>query len=183
MRRALLCWLCAVTLPAPAAEVILVADSARNGRVVQQLRTEAVNGVRPAPGYPRVMKSEEIPGLKPGRMVTVLGICEDRQAAQRAVTALKGKLPLSIRAAEGEWPGACPSTDPPPPADPYEAKLVRRIEDQPDSDDALFQYAQYLQMAGRLDEAEEVLDKLLKRSPDHRDARDLKAVVRVLQGI
>ena len=62
--------LCALSASAPAAEVILVADGAQGSRVVQQLRTEAVNGVRVAGGYPRVMKSEEISGLKPGRLVT-----------------------------------------------------------------------------------------------------------------
>src|SRR4051812_1364456 len=95
--------LCALSASAPAAEVILVADGAQGSPVVQQLRTEAVNGVRVAGGYPRVMKSEEISGLRPGRLVTVLGVCDDRKAARKVVLALKGKLALSTRTVEGEW--------------------------------------------------------------------------------
>jgi tetratricopeptide (TPR) repeat protein len=179
MRAALL--LCALSLSARAAEVLLVADGAQSSRAVQLLRTEPVNGVRAAGGYPKVMKSDDLPGLKPGRLVTVLGVCDDRKAAQRVVNALKGKVPLSIRTVEGEWPSACPATDPPPPTSDVEAQLQRRLERDPSDEDARYDYAQYLQMAGRLDEAKAQLEKLFKLNPDHAAGRTLEAVIKVLE--
>jgi hypothetical protein len=179
MRAALL--LCALSVTAPAAEVILVADGAQNSRAVQLLRTEPVNGVRTAGGYPKVMKSDDIPGLKPGRFVTVLGVCGDRKAAQRVVNALKGKLALWLRTVEGEWDGACPSTDPPPPTSQVEIELQRRIEKDPADQNALYDYAQYLQMAARLDESKAQLEKLFKLNPDHAHGRTLEGVIKVLE--
>ncbi|HEY8207845.1 MAG TPA: tetratricopeptide repeat protein [Myxococcaceae bacterium] len=173
--------LCALPAVAPAAEVILVADGAQGSYVVQQLRTEAVNGVRVAAGYPKVMKSDELSGLKPGRLVTVLGVCDTRKAALRTVNALKGKLALSIRTVEGEWAGACPSTDPPPPTSPTEAELQRRLLEDPQDQGALYDYAQFLQMQQRLDEAKVQLDKLLKLSPRHVDGNTLKAVIELIE--
>jgi hypothetical protein len=180
MRAAFL--LCALSASTPAAELILVADGAQDSRAVQLLRTEAVNGVRAAAGYPRVMKSDDLPGLKPGRLVTVLGACEDRQTAQRVVNALKGKVPLSLRTVEDEWAGACPSMDPPPPpSDAMETKLRRRTERDPTNQDALYEYAMYLEMDGRLDEAKAQLGKLFKLNPDHTRGRELEAVIQVLE--
>jgi len=173
--------LCALSLSAPAAELLLVADGAQNSRAVQLLRTEAVSGVRTAAGYPKVMKSDDIPGLKPGKLVTVLGACGDRQTAQRVVNALKGKVPLSLRTVEDEWAGACPSVDPPPPSDPLEARLRRRCEKDPADQDALYDYAMYLEMSGRLDDAKAQLAKLFKLNPEHRYGRELDAIINVLQ--
>lgn len=185
LRRALLPWLAATAtawpLWASASEVILVADGSQNSPVIQQLREEAVAGVRPAPGYPRVMSSDDIAGLKPGRLVTVIGFCDTRKAAQKVVSALRGKLPLSSRAVEGEWPDACPGVDPPPPKDPYEAELRARLERDPSSRSALLEYAKFLQMAGRLEEAQVQLAKLLKLDPDNDEAKTLQSVIRVLQ--
>jgi hypothetical protein len=127
------------------------------------------------------MSTDEIPGLKPGRLVTVIGFCDDRKSAQKAVAVLRGKLALSSRAVEGEWPAACPSVDPPPPKDPYEAELRERLEREPNSQGTLFEYAKFLQMAGRLDEAQVQLARLLKLNPDHDGAKELQAVIRVLQ--
>jgi tetratricopeptide (TPR) repeat protein len=179
--RATLFLLWALSAAAPAAEVILVADGAQGSRVVQQLRTEAVNGVRAAAGWPKVMPSDELPGLKPGRLVTVLGACGDRKSAQRAVNALKGKLALSIRTVEGEWAGACPALDPPPPTSPTEAELQRRLLEDPEDQGALYDYAQFLQMQQRLDEAKVQLDKLLKLNPKHVDGLTLKAVIELIE--
>jgi len=179
MRPALL--LCALSASAPAAELILVADGAQDSRAVQLLRTEAVNGVRAAAGYPKVMKSDDIPGLKPGRLVTVLGACADRKTAQNVVNALQGKVPLSLRAVEDEWAGACPSVEAPPPEDSLETKMKRRIERDPTSQDALYDYALYLQMDGRLEEAQAQLDKLFKLNPEHLRGRNLQAVIDVVE--
>ena len=181
MRAAPLLCLCALSGSALAGEIILVSDGSQGSRVVQQLRTEAVGGVRTAAGYPRVMKSDEIPGLKPGKLVTVVGFCTDRKAAQRTVNGLKGKLSVYIRTVEGEWPGACPTSDPPPPTSPTEAELRRRVEQDPENENALYDYAQYLQMAGRLDEAEVQLDKLLKLNPEHAYGNQLQGVIRLLR--
>jgi tetratricopeptide repeat protein len=181
MRTTPLLVLCTLSASAPAAEVILVADGAQGSRVVQQLRDEPVNGVRVAGGYPRVMKSDEISGLKPGKLVTVVGFCSDRKSAQRVAAALKGKLAVITRTVEGEWPDACPQTDPPPPTSSLEAQLRQRVQDDPESEEALYDYAHYLQMAGRLDEARAQLDKLLKLNPDHVDGKTLLGVVRLLQ--
>jgi hypothetical protein len=178
MRAALL--LCAVSAAAPAAELIVVANGAQESWVVEQLRTEAVNGVRLAAGWPKVMKSEEI-GLKPGRLVTVLGACDQRKAAQRTVNALKGKLALSIRAVEGEWAESCPSMNPPPPTSPTEAALQQRLLEDPEDQGALYDYAQFLQMQQRLDEAKVQLDKLLKLNPKHVDGNTLKAVIELIE--
>lgn len=181
MRTAALLTLCALSASAPAAEVILVADGAQGSRVVQQLRTEVVSGVRAAAGYPRVMKSDDIPGLRPGKLVTVVGFCDDPKAAQRVVAALKGKLAVSTRTVEGEWADACPYTDPPPPTSSLEAELRKRVEEDSSDEEALYEYARYLQLAGRLDEAKVQLNKLLKLNPDHADGRTLQGVIRVLQ--
>ncbi|HZN93105.1 MAG TPA: tetratricopeptide repeat protein [Myxococcales bacterium] len=181
MRAAPLLCLYALSGSALAGEIILVSDGSQGSRVVQQLRTEPVNGLRTAAGYPKVMKSDEVPGLRPGKLVTVVGFCGDRKAAQRAVNALKGKLSVYVRTVEGEWPAACPTTDPPPPTSPTEAELLRRVEQDPENENALYDYAQYLQMAGRLDEAEVQLDKLLKLNPEHAYGNQLQGVIRLLR--
>ena len=62
-----------------------------------------------------------------------------------------------------------------------EAKLKRRTEKDPTNQDALYEYAMYLEMDGRLDEAKAQLGKLFKLNPDHTRGRELEAVIQVLE--
>lgn len=175
--------LAALASTAAADEMIYVKDRRRTPEqveaVVEKLRLGTVNDVNVASGYPRLMRTDEIPGMKPGAFITVIGFCRERADAQEVVDALADQISLAIRKVEQEWDHACPNAPPQPPLDDYEVRLRRQLRKTPKSPDALLAYARYLQQSGRLEEALAQVEKLIDVDPANNAGLELRAVIRL----
>ncbi|HYV43543.1 MAG TPA: hypothetical protein VFA20_01735 [Myxococcaceae bacterium] len=129
-------------------------------------------------GFPKLMNSSNVKGLKPGFHVAILGFCSDRRAAQKVARLFKGAY---TRTVQGQDPKTCPViTSPAPPMDPRETALLDRLKKDPKSEAALYDYGVYLKEEARFDEAQEQLNKLLEINPSHQGAKDLLQVIMVL---
>jgi hypothetical protein len=69
--------------------------------------------VSPAPGYPQLVDSSTIPGLKPGWYITLLGVCESGQAAPLRDAMATTHAGAYLRAVPWEGEHACPTTTSP----------------------------------------------------------------------
>lgn len=137
-----------------------------------------------APAWPQIMRSDDVPGLKPGFHVAILAMCShdghdaaSRKALADAARALdKGSY---VRTVTGTWGDPCPDVAmlAPPSAD---EKKLRDAIDKAKSPRSLIAYGSYLKEQGRFEEARLVVDEALALAPGDADAQALAEVIMVL---
>jgi len=136
--------------------------------------------------FPKVMRSDELKGLKPGFFVAVLGLCKTTSHPPKARKALLFALReiekgAYARGVEGTFDDSCPPLAAIQVADERERALREAVDKNPADAAVLLRYAEYLEHGGRFDEALIFLDRVLEISPDSQAARDLAHKISVLQ--
>lgn len=180
LRRASILAVLLSTSVAVATEVVILGG----GKTVQEAEASgrAFQAAHEAftPGFPKRMRSDDLPGLKPGFQLLVAGFCSDKAAAQRAAKALntlgKGVYTRPVTAAQ---PESCPNAE--IAADPQSAPFLKRIAAEPRSVGARYALAAHLYERGLLDEAEVQLEEALRIDPEHGPSRDLLRTISVLK--
>lgn len=133
-----------------------------------------------ADGFPKQVRSDDVPGLKPGFHLLVGGFCADKAGALRAAKALaqtvKGVYTRTVTAAQ---PESCPNAA--IAEDPQAAPFLKKILADPKSVTARYEYGAHLHQRGLLDEAEAELEKALELDPQHAPSLELLRTIAVLK--
>lgn len=131
----------------------------------------APKGLAPAAGYPKVVKSDAVKGLKPGFFVAVLGYCDSTGELSSAVrtmwAAQKGSYAREVSEAV---PGACPKLQGPAPGpSDEETKLQKKAEalaDEADFEKARKVYLELLTLNPGSKDAQAGLERIMVLTTD-----------------
>jgi hypothetical protein len=122
--------------------------------------------LRPAAGYPKLQKSDEVKGLKPGFFVALLGYCDNAGDLENEVRQMwKAQKGSYAREVDAAVPGACPKIDGPklPPTD-EEKKLLEKAQGlEPD-----------------FPRAQKIYEELVTLNPGNKDAHQALERIMVL---
>lgn len=136
------------------------------------------------PAWPQVMRSDDVPGLKPGLFIAVLAMCShaehdapERKALAAAARALeKGSYVRTVKGTHGD---PCPDVGMIAKASPDEKKLRDDVDKAPTAK-TLVAYGTWLREQARLEEARLVVDEALALAPEDADAKALAEMIMVL---
>jgi hypothetical protein len=125
----------------------------------------APKGLSPAAGYPKLQKSDEVKGLKPGFFVALLGYCDNQGDLENEVRRMWKAQPGSYaREVDHAMSGACPKIEGPPlPPSDEEKKLMKQAEG--------------LDLEGQ----RKIYEQLLTLNPGSKEARGQLERIMVLQ--
>ncbi len=159
---------------------------ARVGGQLAAVRAK-LRGFVPAPGFPKVVESKSVPGLKPGFEVIVLGVCSDSGADRHLADFLEARAREAVpgaygRAVEASVGPSCPRMVVPKPEDDAEGmKLWAAAEKSPESAEALTALGNYVVSVGDLDSGEYLGLRALQVAPGHAGAKALMEKVGLLR--
>ncbi len=132
-----------------------------------------------AAGFPKVVKSDDYKGLKPGLYVAAAGVCHRApKDVAELVTKLRALSPGAYsRELKGEVQADCPEPSAFESKSEEELKLISAIDKERKNLDALFAYAVFLKEAARFKEATAVLERMEAVKPGEKRAADLQQVI------
>lgn len=167
---------------------IVLAGTKLPARVSGQLESvqAKLGALIPAPGFPKVVESKLVPGLKPGFEVILLGLCPTlgveggltNLVEQAAKDAVSGSYSRPVKV---EGPPACPQLKISRPDEPEGQQPWAAYEKSPDSPDAQVALGHYLVSVGDLDGGEYLGLRALLKSPQHPGAKGLLEKIGVLR--
>lgn len=140
-----------------------------------------------APGFPKVVESKTVPGLKPGFEVILLGVCSEAGADTHLADFIEARAKAAVPGAYGRpvevsVGASCPRLAIPKPEDDAEgAKLWAAAEKTPDAPDALTALGHHLVGSGDLEAGEYLGLRALQLAPKHAGAKGLMEKIGLLQ--
>jgi hypothetical protein len=177
--------------PDPTPTVVFIVGGGKTAADAEKARAALVKHawlwrLHEHPGWPKVMRSDDVPGLKPGLFITVAATCTVEGNIPDAIAALdatlkrvaKGSYSRTITAVLGN---ACfdPAVFEP---DAAEQKLQQAVDAAPPGKraTAMYAYARALYADGRLLDAQGLTRELLRLDPTHAEALALAEILMVL---
>ena len=128
--------------------------------------------------FPKVVRSDEVKGLRPGLFVAILGFCEKSSPVLEALRKIDPGI--YARKVQGDFAESCPPLALIEPAAGEENELRSAIEAKPNDADRLVKYAAFLEQQALFEEAMIFIDRALELAPQHQGAKDLGHKITVL---